>query len=83
MAEEATLKEEIDMTTLEKIEQLAVWMMGSEGMPSLLINAPEDREDFWRVYPSKHPAIGVGKTLSEAVSIAHDTMTLHQVLGNG
>ena len=67
--------------TAKQIEDLAVWLMGEKGMPSLVINAPEDREDQWRIYPSGHPAIGIGNSLSEAVSIAHDTMCFHQNSG--
>lgn len=64
----------VDMTTLEKIEKLSIWMMERRALSSLVINAPEDDEDFWRVYPSGQPAIGRGKSLPEAISAAYESV---------
>lgn len=63
--------------TPQQIKDLATWMMASQGMLSLVINAPEDSDDHWRVYPSRHSrspllrCIGRGLTLEEAVDNAH------------
>lgn len=62
--------------TAAKIEHLARWCMAQAGMPSLVINAPEDGDDMWRIYPFSHPAIGTGKSLAEAVN---DAMNYPQV----
>lgn len=62
--------------TLEQIKHIARTFMASKGMPSLVINAPEDGDDSWRVYPSGQPAIGIGRTLEEAVA---DAMTHPQM----
>lgn len=53
-------------------EHLARWFMTLVGKPSLVINAPEDSDDMWRVYPSGFPAIGSGKTLADALDDACD-----------
>lgn len=65
--------------TVKQIEELAIWMMNEKGMPSLVINAPEDGDDIWRVYPSGHPAIGCGASLTSAVTVAHETMEFHKI----
>lgn len=51
---------------------LARHFMGSKGAKSLVINAPEDSDDKWRVYPSGCAAIGDGRTLAEAIDNACD-----------
>lgn len=53
------------------IAWLSTQYMQSPGMPSVVINAPEDDEDgLWRVYPSGHPATGIGPDLLAAVHAA-------------
>ncbi len=69
--------------TAKQIEELAVWTMAHEGMPSLVINAPEDDDDCWRVFPSGHAAVGIGATLARAVDAAHQNMALHKQAADG
>jgi len=59
-----------DCQLCKMIESLARQLMASKGMPSLVINAPEDDDDEWRVYPSGCPAIGSGRSLKDAVKNA-------------
>lgn len=40
------------------VKVLAEKYMTMQGMPSLVINAPEDRGDIWRLYPSQQRANG-------------------------
>lgn len=62
--------------TLANIKHIARTLMASKGMPSLVINAPEDDDDLWRIYPADQPAIGHGPTLEEAIE---DAMTHPQM----
>ena len=65
------MSDQLTTDTLQQVQDLATWMMASQGMPSLVINPPEDSEDHWHVYPDRHRCIGRGRTLEEAVANAH------------
>ena len=56
--------------TIDNLKHISRKLMKSYGMPSLVINAPEDSEDMWRIYPSGRAAIGIGRTLEDAIEDA-------------
>lgn len=64
--------------TCQRIENIARFFMASMGMPSLVINAPEDDDDEWRVYPGDGPMVGKGPTLAAAIE---DALTHPQLDG--
>lgn len=53
-----------------QLQHLARWMMAQVGMPSMVVTAPEDGDDCWRIGPAGGACIGQGKSLAEAADNA-------------